>query len=36
MQYIRNLIHDLRMAWNEFRYIRRHLRAGGNPDERSF
>ena len=36
MQYIRNLIHDLRMAWNEFRYIRTHLRAGGNPDERSF
>ena len=33
MQYIRDLIHDLRAAWAEFRYIRRHLRRGGNPDE---
>ena len=36
MQYIRDLIHAIRMAWNEFVYIRTHLRRGGNPDERAF
>ncbi len=36
MTYIRNLIHDLCAAWAEFRYIRKHLRRGGNPDELSF
>jgi hypothetical protein len=36
MQYIRELIHDIRMAFAEFVYIRTHLRRGGNPDERSF
>ena len=36
MQYIRDLIHDIRMAFAEFRYIRTHLRQGGNPDERLF
>ena len=33
MTYIRNLIHDLCAAWEHFRYIRKHLRRGGNPDE---
>lgn len=33
MTYIRNLLHDLLSAWEHFRYIRRHLRRGGNPDE---
>ncbi len=36
MTYIRNLIHDIRMAYAEFVFIRRHLRRGGNPDERAF
>lgn len=36
MNYLRDLFHDLRVAWDEFRYIRRHLRNGGNPDERAF
>ncbi len=36
MTYIRNLLHDIRAAWLEFRYIRDHLRQGGNPDERNF
>ena len=36
MTYIRHLIHDIRMAWENFRYIRTHLRAGGNPDEAPF
>lgn len=36
MIYFRNLIHDIRMAVAEFIYIRRHLRRGGNPGERSF
>jgi hypothetical protein len=35
-QYIRNLIHDMRYAWQSFRYVRQHLRRGGNPDESSF
>jgi len=34
--YIKNLIHDIRMAWESFRYTRLHLRRGGNPDEVSF
>jgi hypothetical protein len=36
MTYIRNLIHDLRIAWDQFRYIRRHLRRGGCPDDMPF
>ena len=36
MKYIKDLIHDIAMAWEHFRYIRQHLRRGGNPDERSF
>jgi len=36
MQYIRELIHDMRYAWQSFRYVRQHLRRGGNPDESSF
>jgi len=36
MKYLQNLIHDIYAAWLEFRYIRDHLRAGGNPDERPF
>ena len=33
MQYIRDLIHDMGSAWEHFRYMRQHLRQGGNPDE---
>ena len=36
MNYIRELIHDIRMAWESFRYVRNHLRHGGNPDQASF
>ena len=36
MTYLRDLIHDIRLAWREFRYIRCHLRRGGNPDESPF
>jgi hypothetical protein len=36
MNYIRELIHDIRKAWSDFRYIRNHLRRGGNPDIRPF
>lgn len=36
MTYLRDLIHDIRLAWAEFRRIRRHLRHGGNPDESPF
>lgn len=33
MRYLSELLHDLRIAWAHFRYIRQHLRRGGNPDE---
>jgi hypothetical protein len=33
MTYLRDLWHDIRMAWSAFRYVRTHLRRGGNPDE---
>ena len=33
MKYIRDLMHDLRSAWSHYRYLRKHLRCGGNPDE---
>lgn len=33
IDYIRQWAHDVRMAWQHYRYIRRHLRVGGNPDE---
>ena len=36
MNYIANLLHDMRAAWAHFRYIRSHLRQGGNPDTVSF
>jgi hypothetical protein len=36
MTYITHLIHDIRMAWEHFRWIRCHLRRGGNPDEVPF
>jgi hypothetical protein len=36
MSYLRDLLHDIRMAVQHFIYIRRHLRQGGNPDEASF
>ncbi len=32
MSYLRELLHDLRLAWEHFTYIRRHLRRGGCPD----
>ena len=36
MSYLKDLIHDIRMAWASFRYTRKHLRRGGNPDEAAF
>ena len=33
MKYICDLMHDLRSAWSHYRYLRKHLRFGGNPDE---
>lgn len=36
MQYLRDLLHDIRMTRNYWRYIRSHLRAGGNPDLEPF
>ena len=30
--YLHDLIHDIRMAWEHFRYVRQHLRKGGCPD----
>ena len=33
MQYLIDLWHDMRDAWGHFRYVRNHLRQGGNPDE---
>jgi hypothetical protein len=33
MTYLRDLWHDIRMAWASFVYTRRHLRRGGNPDD---
>lgn len=33
MTYLRDLWHDIRLCIEHFRYIRRHLRHGGNPDE---
>lgn len=36
MQYLRDLLHDIGAAVAHFRFIRRHLRAGGNPDQVSF
>jgi hypothetical protein len=36
MNYIRDLLHDIRMAVQHFLYIRTHLRRGGNPDEAAF
>ena len=33
MQYLTDLWHDLCAAWDHFRYVRKHLRNGGNPDE---
>ena len=32
MQNIREFIHDVRSAWNYYRWLRKHLRQGGNPD----
>jgi hypothetical protein len=34
--YLRDLLHDLRATWMHWRYIREHLRRGGNPDEVPF
>jgi hypothetical protein len=38
MTYLRALLHDIgtsiRVGWCEFRFIRRHLRRGGCPDNR--
>lgn len=36
MRYLSDLMHDIRAAVAHFIYIRRHLRAGGNPDQASF
>ena len=40
MTYVKNLWHDLKLSVgvgiNQWRYIRRHLRRGGNPDQASF
>lgn len=36
MQYLADLLHDIRAALAHFRYIRQHLRQGGNPDQVSF
>lgn len=36
MTYLKNLWHDLRQTVAHFVYIRKHLRAGGNPDQASF
>ncbi len=40
MRYCMTLWHDLMMSVGtgiaQFRYIRRHLRQGGNPDQASF
>ena len=33
MQYLRDLWHDLLIAYEHFRWVRKHLRSGGNPDE---
>ena len=33
MQYLRDLWHDILLCYANFRYVRNHLRAGGNPDE---
>ena len=33
MQYLRDLLHDIRMAYRHFRWVRENLRGGGNPDE---
>ena len=33
MQYLKDLWHDMLYAWREFRFVRKHLRQGGNPDE---
>ena len=36
MRYLTDLLHDIRTAWAHFVFIRKHLRAGGNPDQVSF
>jgi hypothetical protein len=40
MQYIRTFWHDLKLSvgtgYTQWRYIRKHLRRGGNPDQASF
>jgi hypothetical protein len=36
MRYLRDLWHDIRLAFWHFRYIRKHLRQGGNPDVMPF
>ena len=40
MSYIRNWWHDLKLSvgtgYTQWRYIRKHLRRGGNPDQASF
>lgn len=33
MSYLQQLWHDVLQAFAHFVYIRKHLRAGGNPDE---
>ena len=32
MQYIRDLMHDLRSTLGHYRWLRKHFRYGGNPD----
>ena len=33
MEYIRELLHDVRSAWGHYRWLRKHLRHGVNPDQ---
>ena len=33
MQYLRDLWHDIRLAYRHFCWVRENLRGGGNPDE---
>lgn len=36
LQYMRDLLSDIRSAVEHFRYMRTYLRRGGNPDEVQF
>lgn len=36
MNYLRDLWHDIKLCFEQFLYIRRHLRNGGCPDDHPF